>query len=218
MTTAARRRNRTDPKTENRQLRAQFKIMGLEVDEVIYACPERLDHENRRLRSLLEWVMAYRLYRSRAAMEEKGFFYPPVEPGMDPDSDWLIFEAWMQGKPVSWTFEGVYGRMTPPEDLVDREIQTKLVELLARLAERGVHVDLEAGVPARLAYSELRAYLLQAEFEIHAPGVTTHIGCSSYCPECFQRPWCGVGMEERWREDDETGAMAFPLACRPYVG
>lgn len=33
-------------------------------------------------------------------MKVEGYMFPPINPGIDPDTDWLIFERWMQGKPV----------------------------------------------------------------------------------------------------------------------
>jgi len=203
---------------KNRALRKRFKELGLDVEQVWSPSPGDVELENCGLSTLLGWALAYRACPDRQKLEERGYMYPPIEPDFDPDNDWLIFESWMQGKPVSWRFEQEYGAMPSAEGLSEEEVVDKIRELTDKLAERQVVVEYQDGIPARLAYSELCRYLRESEFEIMASGATCHLtGCTGYCPGCFQRPWCDMGMDLSWPEDEEQGTMALPEACRPFV-
>jgi len=42
-------------------------------------------------------------------------------------------------------------------------------------------------------------------------------GCTGYCPECFQRPWCEQGCDSCWKEDKEAGCSVFPDSVKRYV-
>ena len=101
--------------------------------------------------------------------------------------------------------------------MTDAELETELDLLLNRLEQRGIYVDLFGAVPDRLVYGWLKTELETAEYEIVDPGTRCHIGCSSYCPGCFQRPWCEMGQELSWVEDDQAGRMAVPREIEPHV-
>lgn len=195
-----------------------FGRMHLNVEDVWSPPPDDVKRENIELANLLDWALAYRACPDRRKLEARGYDFPPIEPDFDPDSDWLIFESWMQGKPVSWKFEEEFGPIRPVDGLTDGEVNEMMCELTARLAERQVVIEYQDGVPVRLAYSELRRSLQESQFEILAHGATCHLtGCTGYCPECFQRPWCDVGMDLSWPEDGAIGGMALPEVCKPFV-
>lgn len=42
-------------------------------------------------------------------------------------------------------------------------------------------------------------------------------GCSGYCPDCYQRPWCETGRSSCWTEDEKIGEMYLPDSVRKYV-
>ena len=86
----------------NLALKQEFKFLGLDLAEVMEFSPLDLDLENLRLENLLDFVHRYRKHGSREAMEGE-FLFPPIFPGIDPDSDWYRFELWMEGKPTRMT-------------------------------------------------------------------------------------------------------------------
>lgn len=218
MLEATKRKHQPQALRKNRALRKRFKELELDVEDVWSPSPGNVELENCQLGSLLGWVLAYRACPDRQKLEARGYMYPPIDPDCDPETDWLIFESWMQGKPVAWRFEDEFGPIAPAADLTDEEIVDRMCELTGRLADRQVIVEYQDGVPLKLAYSELRRNLLESEFEIMAPGTTCHLtGCTGYCPDCFQRPWCEMGKDLSWPEDEKLGSMAMPAACRPFV-
>ncbi len=95
---------------------------------------------------------------------------------------------------------GVDPRDFPPaEHLCDKELRTKLDQLLTALDNHGISLDLNDGVPSRLVYAFL------AEEYLHEP-VTDfpglHIdGCSGWCPDCFQADYCKT-KDEIWTKEE----------------
>ena len=192
---------------ENERIKQRFAELGLELDDVWYPTPDDPARENRTLNLLLRWVRAYRQTPGRSDMERRGYHFPPVSPDCDPDSDWIRFERWMKHEPVTWQAEELVGRLRPADQLTDEEVGAALERVEGILAERGVVVDLCRGIPDRLVYEYLRESLAGSEFEFMGPATTCHLdGCTGYCPDCFQRPWCATGREEAWPEDLEESA------------
>ena len=203
---------------ENRTLKARFNSMGLELTGVWCAAPEHPDWENRTLTQLLEWVEAYKKCPDRARLEEMGYYYPPVEPGFDPDSDWLRFEKWLAGESLNLSFVAEAAKLPDPQSISDEDLERELNEMIVLLARHGVSVDFQSGVPSRLVYARLRREMAESEFEIMAPGTICHLtGCTGYCPECFQRPWCEMGQETDWPEDQEAGTMVVPQEVKRWI-
>jgi len=70
-------------------------------------------------------------------------------------------------------------------------------------------------------YSELRyMHLLETldeEFEIIVDGSWHLDGCTGYCPDCFQRPWCESGCQSCWPEDEEAGKMFLIDPVKRYL-
>lgn len=204
---------------ENEALRDRMAEYGLKADDICETDPADPESANRRLRSLLQWVRAYRDCPDRGGMERMGFLYPPVYPGMDPDNDWLMFERWMRGEPLAWRLNPEEISLADPQGLSDDELDKRLEALAALLESRGVVLDVQEGVPSRLICAYLRERLAEMRFEYLAPGTTWHLtGCDGCCPECFQRPWCDTGRESNWAEDEEAGEMVVPESVRAYVG
>lgn len=79
-------------------VRASFRHLGLDPEDMLQGISHDPGREDRCLRALLRWAVAYRRQGSRQAMEKNGFLFPPVQPGVDQDTDWLRFENWMAGK------------------------------------------------------------------------------------------------------------------------
>lgn len=209
------------PYQRNLALKQEFKFLGLDLAEVMEFSPLDLDLENRRLENLLDFVHRYRKHGSREAMEviEGGFLFPPIFPGIDPDSDWYRFELWLEGKPTRMTLAEQLPKtfvLKKPEELSDEEIGAALEQLEEALYEAGYGISLNAGIPARLVYEYLVESLGEM-FELD-PGGGWHLdGCGGYCPGCFQRPWCDTGESCCWPEDEEAGKMSLIEALNPYV-
>ncbi len=106
--------------------------------------------------------------------------------------------------------EGI-GRIRPVEELSSREMKAEIARVTAVLARHHILVELQDGVPPRLVYSYLVRELQPPDFEDLGRGEFCHLtGCTGYCPGCFQRPWCNLGLEDSWPEDEETGRMVYP--------
>ena len=206
---------------QNLELKQQFKRQGLDLNEVMEFSPFDLDLENRRLEGLLDFVARYRKYGSQEMMEliEGRFIFPPIFPGISPDSDWYRFELWEQGLPTRGklleqlpkTFE-----MKKPEELTDEEIGPALEQLEEALAESDYGISLNAGIPPRLVYENLLEHLGE-DFEFDCGGGWCYDGCSGYCPGCFQRPWCETGSSSCWTEDEEAGKMYLIESLNRFV-
>ncbi|MBN2451643.1 MAG: hypothetical protein JXR77_14740 [Lentisphaeria bacterium] len=208
-----------DATKESQALRQELERRGL--DPLLVWCPTPSDPELecRRLNSLLTWVWAYGKYRTREAMEAAGFAFPPIEPDCDPDTDWLRFEKWVNGRLVRESLRHKLAMdevLGPPDAMTDAQIREALAALLAALARLQTEVLPCPGMPDRLAYEELHA-LLDEEVELLAPGTTCCIdGCSGYCPECLRRPWCEYGLA-LWPEDEDAGCMVVPESARRFL-
>jgi hypothetical protein len=207
-----------DPRAENRTLRRAFRHLGLDPRTVWIPSRHDIHHNNRRLRHLLHWVCAYLDCPDRGKLEKRGYLFPPVEPDRDPDSDWLLFERWIQGQPLTWNLAEEMKKCRPPGKLRDRDVRRNLRKIKEALARRGVVVDLQRDVPRRLVYAYLLQALKEEEFQYAAAGSRLHLtACTGYCPGCFQRPWCEQGKMAKWPEDEKAGRRVFPKGMGAFT-
>jgi hypothetical protein len=178
-------------------LRREIVTEGLRVEDIYQLLPEEAPARRLVLADLVHWVRAWRLCPDRAAMERMGFQFPPVDPDIDPETDWLRFERWMKGEPLNWRYEDEYGSLRDPEMLSDAELAAELDRVLGCLASRQVWVDIPEAVPDRPLYEYLFRELKSGSLEICAPGTNTHLtGCAGDCVNCFQQRWCDIQGEE----------------------
>jgi hypothetical protein len=131
-------------------------------------------------------------------MERHGFLYPPVDLNINPEADWHRFERWVHREPLSWNLKKEISRFAPPETLNDEQAQIALNRLEAMLVEHHACFDAVPGVPPRVSYRFLYAYLREAEFLHTDPMTITHIGCDGYCPDCCMCPYCDIGRDSDW--------------------
>lgn len=209
------------PYKHNLALKQTFKQLGLDLTQVMEFSPFDLDMENLRLESLLDFVHRYQQYNSRETMEliEGDFLFPPIFPGISPDSDWFRFELWLQGEPVRKKLSDQLPKsfeLKKPELLSEEEIALELEKLAKVLLKAGCSVNLHEGTPIRLQYDFL-VETLDEIFELGAGGYWHLDGCDGYCPGCFQRLWCDVGDRSCWPEDEAAGKMSLIDALSPYV-
>jgi hypothetical protein len=206
-------------KFANRQLRKVFSAMGLEPSEVLEVHPgEAAETENRRLNTLLDWVLAWQAWPDRSDLERRGYCHPPISHCINPEADWVVFEHWVKGQSVAWRYEEVFGPIVPLCNLKPEEVESALHDIQENLWSRHVSVEYEERLPAKLAYMKLSAYLRDAWFDVLDDGTVFHItGCDGYCPGCFQRPWCEAGQAESWPEDARHGMMVYPDDIKPFI-
>lgn len=205
-------------KQENDALRHEFEIRGLDSREVFAGDSFDMERENRVLRTLLGWVDAYRDCPDRKKLAEKGFEFPPVEPDYDPDTDWLRFERWVNAKSASWDVSREILTAEELKEFTEEEVSAAFKCLCDFLEFRGVVVDYEGEIPDRLAYREVASSLAETSIPFMGAGSTMHLdACSGYCPGCVRRPWCEIGNELRWDEDEDAGHIVFPPAVKDYV-
>lgn len=187
--------NKGETARENAALKRAFQTLGLDPVHVTEPA-ESPEDENAHLGLLLRWALAYRACPDRKKLEKRGFLFPPVQPDWDPEVDWLRFERWMRGQPTTWTYASEFGELKRPEEFGEDEIERELEKVIDNLAERGVDVEFQPGVPARLSYAYLKKEIDKEPFEFLPRGAFIHIdGCGGGCPDCFQRPWCEFAAE-----------------------
>ncbi len=212
------------PYQQNLDYRREFKRLDLDLEAVMEFAPLDLDMENRRLKSLLDFVHEYQRCGSKATMEviAGNYRFPPIFPGISPESDWYRFELWMQGEPVRKKLSAQLPQNTvfrKPAEINDEEIESELERLEQTLKRAGYGIGLNDGIPARLVYAFLYEELGE-EFELYESdgfGSWSFDGCSGYCPGCFQRPWCKSGQNICWSEDKEAGKMHLTEELNDYV-
>lgn len=204
---------------ENIRLKKAFLKLNLDLASVMEFMPYHLDIENRRLANLLAFVQKYQEYQSREIMELLGNPFPPIFPGISPESDWHRFKLWLNGEPVRKKLRDQLPKNyqpVPPYQLTAITVKKALVTLNNALEEIGYGYDLRNGIPEKVIYQYLWE-TLEEVFELDGEGGWVLDGCSGYCPGCFQRPWCETGKESHWPEDEKAGKMALPEVLNPYL-
>jgi hypothetical protein len=205
---------------ENQALKNEFALRNLDLSQVWLPSPDDLELENRQLRDLLDWVDAFKEFGgNRKKMEAEGYHFPPLSFDLDPDEDWLRFRRWMAGQQI----RGKLKSRLPSDfiikesaDLNDEQISQELERLERELERLHCSVDLKEELPPRLVYDHLLE-TLEEEFDFIMMGCWHLDGCTGYCPDCFQRPWCEFGTSSCWNEDEEAGYMVFPESVKKYV-
>lgn len=202
----------------NRALRGWFDERGLPLEEIWTPIGECLELENRQLENLQRWVLMYEKFEDRRSLEERGYRYPPIEPDFDPDTDWLRFGRWMNHERLSWKYGEEFGELSNSETLTEDQLRREIDEITENFASRSVIVSLHDGVPLPLVHAYLKGVVDDEDFDIDEPHAFTVLdGCSGYCPACFQRPWCEVGKEPNWPEDEDAERIVYAKEVRPYL-
>ncbi len=208
-----------DSLLENQTLKNEFKIRDLDLNQIWQPTPENIERENAELHYLLEFAVKYLECRSRKKMEKMGYLFPPISFCIEPDSDWLRFRRWLQGKPIRKTLRQQLpesNKMKPPDSLSEEEIELELRRLDRLLDEIGIVVDFIDELPPRLVYEYLWETMGE-EFELMAGGGWHLDACSGYCPGCIRRPWCDSGGARDWDADRVAGKIVFPESVLRFV-
>ena len=204
---------------ENEMLRKEFIIRNLDVSQILFCQPENPEIENRRLKSMLEWVCKYNELKERKKMEAAGYQFPPIDHCISPEMDWYIFIRWMEGKPLQKKIREQLPEdaiIRHPDSLSDEELEDELDRFLELLSEIRIEEGFNENVPPRLLYTHLFENLEKSMILINEGGWILD-GCDGYCPGCFQRPWCDAGIESCWTEDEEQGAICLTDEVMNFV-
>ncbi len=204
---------------DNIRLKKAFLKLNLDIVPVMEFMPYHLDIENRRLAALLAFVEKYQECQSRKIMELIGKPFPPIFPGISPESDWHRFKLWLDGAPVREKLRTLLPenfQPIPPNQVTDANAEKALGVLNEALEEIGYGFDLWRGIPPKVMYQYLWDSLEEV-FELDEEGGWVLDGCNGYCPDCFQRPWCETGTTSHWPEDEKAGKMNLPDILSPYV-
>ncbi|KAA3637586.1 MAG: hypothetical protein DWQ02_06505 [Bacteroidetes bacterium] len=208
----------TRAKLIHEKLKEEFAKLGLDPAEVVQYFTEDLDHLNRIYAGLLKFTQKYLEHQSKELMELTGDPFPPVFPGISPDSDWYRFERWVRGESVRETIKAQLPdslTIKASSELTDDELPEAINSILKAMADKGFYVDLK-DIPDRLFYEYVLDWI-EEEHEL-CPGGGWHLdGCTGYCPGCIQRPWCDVGKSSVWPEDEDEGKMTLPEELKNYV-
>ncbi|MFC1854020.1 hypothetical protein ACFL27_27865 [candidate division CSSED10-310 bacterium] len=211
--------NDIDAILENQALKQEFATLGLGLENVWQPTPDDIELENRQLAHLLEWVRNYDEHRDREKMELLGYTFPPIYPDFDPDADWDRFQRWVMGLPLSFNLReeiAPYIQLQDPAQLSDEQIEQALDNIMKLLPEYNYSIDVNEGIPPRLLYEHVLEFLNEEALFI-SHGCCHYDGCSGFCPDCFQRPWCEGGGRLCWPEDEELGRMFLIEAVKRYV-
>jgi len=217
--------SKTDAQTylDNERLKATFQKMDLDLNAIFQYTPRDLELENRRMESLLKFVEKFEECRSWEVMELMDMAFPPVFPGISPESDRHRFELWLAGKPTIQTLTEQLGnnfQIKPLEEIPPEKIEEELEKLAAAMATKGHYIGLRDGIPPELVYKEVLNWIGEDHIVMGVGGGNggwTFDGCSGYCPGCFQRPWCETGNSGCWTEDEEAGKMFLIEELKKYV-
>jgi hypothetical protein len=205
---------------ENESLKNEFAMRNLDLSQVWEPSPEDPELENRQLRDLLDWVIAFKEFGgNRKKMEKAGYHFPPLSFDIDPDEDWLRFRRWMAGQKIRGKLKSRLPPdfiVKPADHLTEEQIIPELERLQNELERLHFSVELKEALPPRLLYEDLLE-LLDEEFDFMMTGCWHLDSCSGYCPDCFQRPWCEFGTSSCWQEDEAAGYMVFPEVVKKYV-
>ncbi|HFA52143.1 MAG TPA: hypothetical protein ENJ95_24260 [Bacteroidetes bacterium] len=211
------------PYRQNLAFKKEFELLGLDLAEVFEFTPLDLDLENSRLEHLLDFVKKYQQYGSQEVMElvEGRFCFPPIFPGISPESDWHRFKLWLNGEVTRKTIEEQLPtafEVKDPSIVPDEELETELERLLDAVFSAGYGIALNEGIPPRIVYGQVLEWIGHT-VELSSPdgGGWTFDGCTGYCPGCFQRPWCETGHSSCWPEDEKAGKMQLPGELKDYV-
>lgn len=212
-----------EPYQQNLRYKQAFQDLGLNLQEVFEFTPLDLDLENRRLENLLAFLKKFQKYGSQELMEleEGAYCFPPIFPGISPESDWFRFEQWLLGQPVRKTITEQMPTtfiIKNPDEIPESEIESELEALIQAVKQVGYGFSLSKDIPARLVYKMIREWIGE-EFELDGAGGGGWFfdGCSGYCPGCEQRPWCETGLKACWSEDEEAGKMFLMDELKDYV-
>lgn len=204
----------------NIELKQAFLDKNLDYAQILEPSFDDLEQENERLENLLEWVEKYAECQDRETMETLGFTYPPVYPDFDPDSDWLRFELWVNGKNTQFRLRDKFPQnyhFKKPDDIDDEdELIEELKAFLEVFALFDVSADYVDRLPHRVAY-EMVFGELDEVFDILGGGIWHLDGCSGFCPDCIQRPWCEIGWTLCFEEDETEGVMVFCDAAKRFA-
>jgi len=197
------------PYQKNQALKKEFSELGLDLDQVMYYTPMDLDLENRRLQSLLEYVIRYKeCGESQEAMIALDDPFPPIHPMISPESDWYRFKLWLEGKPLAMKLRdqaGIPPLEKPIKEMAEEEVEEAIQMRLEALEKVQIGVYLQ-DLPPHIFLMAL-CEMLEEECERMEGGGWMLDGCSGYCPGCLQRPWCETGQSLGWTEDEEAGGM-----------
>lgn len=207
------------PYQQNQALKKQFAELGLDLKPVMDFTPMDLDLENRRLQSLLDFLMMYRERgESQQVMELFDKPFPPIFPMISPENDWYRFRLWLEGAALTMKLReqaGLPPLEKPVQKMTEEEVEEAIQARLEALEKVSMGICLNELPPPvfLLALCEM----LDEEMERMEGEGWMLDGCSGYCPGCLQRPWCDTGQSLGWAEDNEAGGMHLRAELQDFV-
>jgi hypothetical protein len=210
----------SDDRQVHNRLLSEFEKRGVDPRQILNVNFENdLKRINKVMHILLSWLDAYRATPDRATLQKQGFRYPPVEPGINPETDWDKFEKWANND-ASRKKQMDLDILSDQElaQLTPEEVTQALDKLLKGLASKNVVLDFEDALPDRLLYHEIVESLREEPLTKTSPSMQQRVlgGCNSYCPECVRRPWCEDG-NTMFPEDEDAGRIVYPEQTKHYV-
>jgi hypothetical protein len=155
------------------------------------------------LKQLERWAVAFS-EDGKAAMKSRGFEFPPIQPGYGPEADWLRFERWLTGQPLSWDVKDIAAKMPLADGLSDVDVERNWAHLTDLITEKGIVVDYPDSVSLRCRYDRLVLELRDSDFEVVDEHTITHLtGCNGDCESCPFKNECACMEEFMWDDEEE---------------
>lgn len=207
-------KNEIDLLLENKSLKTEFLVKQLDLDD-IWAEPKDPLQANLELKFLLECLEIAKTGKNGDDLFELGHFPPPVKDPTVPSEDWEIFLNWVNRKPVLQFLKDVLV-LKDPDSIPEGEIEYELNQLVDGIRKHGTNIDLAEGPPIIL-YKLLHEWIFNENPIVRYSSGWWMDGCGHYCPGCFLRPWCDMGTEFIWSEDDEINNIYYRPELAKYV-
>lgn len=193
--------NKTNENSSAGDVLERFARSGLNIHEV-WTSNGSAKADLHVLKQLERWAVAFS-EDGKEAMQARGFEFPPIQPGYGPETDWLRFERWMTGQPLSWDVKEMAAKMPLADELSDADVERNWAYLTDLIAEKGVVVDYPDSVSLRRRYDRLVSELRDSDFEVVDDRTTTHLtGCDGDCESCPFKDECPCMEDFMWDEEE----------------
>ena len=186
-------------------LKTEFLVKNLDLDEIWDQPTDQL-RATRELKYMLLCIELCKEDKSPEQLFIEGHLPPHIKDPTMPEEDWSKFIKWTQGKIViEYLIDKV--DLKNPDDIPEDEIESELKKLITQIENANIGIQLLSPVPPIILYKVLHEWILDENPEACETDGWIMNGCGAYCPGCYMRPWCDVGIDLCWSEDEEIKNM-----------
>lgn len=213
---AYRMKNNVELKLENQAIKTEFLVKGLDLYE-IWNEPEDPIRANQELKAILACIRLVKSDMDKVEELIKRYISPPIKDLSIPHEEWAIFKNWVNGKPTIEYLQDLIN-LKNPESISNDEIEDELEELISQIENYGTAIDLYVKTaPPLLKYQMLYEWIINENPTVYYSGGWIMDGCGHFCPNCLLRPWCDMGADLIWQEDEEIEDIYYRTELANYV-